>query len=92
MLKMRSIFLAAALTVGVSGLASAQQAAPQDPAAVLVEDWNAYLNAQRHVVGSIQTVTTELMKTRKDLAAVTSERDNLKAELAKLKPDGEKKP
>ena len=74
------------------GEARAQTPQQPDPISALADDWNAYQNAQKHVIASVSAVATELQKARSDLAAVTKERDELKAERDKLKADVEKKP
>jgi hypothetical protein len=80
---MRPLLTALCLIAGVSA-AQAQQP-PADPISTLTEDWNAYQNAQRHVVVDLSAMATELQKARADLVAVTKERDELKAQLEKLK-------
>jgi len=75
--------LVLALTGYWSG-ARAQQPAP-DPVVSLQQDWGAYQVAQKHVLDGINAVVLENQ-------ALKKERDDLKAELTKLKADGGKKP
>lgn len=89
---LRVLLWCAALTGGwfLIAVAARAQTAP-DSIAVLTEDWNAYQNAQKHVLSSLNVLATELLKARTDLAAATKERDDLKAELDKLKAGDQKK-
>lgn len=77
------------VVAGIVVLAISQARAQQpasDPASSLAADWNAYQNAQRHVLTGIQAVTDELVKARAENAALVKERDGLKVQLEKLKP------
>ena len=74
----RPHILASLLIVCCISVARAQ--AP-DSVATLTEDWNAYQTAQKHVIASLSAVANELAKVKAELAAVTKERDDLKAKL-----------
>lgn len=89
-----TLFVAALAIVAVaaiSGVRAQQPPASADPLASLAQDWNAYQNAQRHVIEGIQAVSTELQKARADNTVLVKERDELKAEIAKIKGGTEKK-
>lgn len=69
-------------------LPTAAFAQQPDSISILTEDWNAYQITQKHVITSLSAVANEFQKTRAELAAVTKERDELKAEIAKIKITG----
>lgn len=84
---MKRFLLASAIIlcgIAIYGAAKAQQ---PDSIATLTEDWNAYQNAQRHVTESVSKVANELQKARADLAVVTKERDDLKAQIEKRRKE-----
>ncbi len=84
-------FAVAAVAIAALGWCSARAQQPsEDPAAALAQDWNAYQNAQKHLLTDIQAVVNELVKLRSDNAALVKERDELKAQIAKINPDASK--
>lgn len=79
----RTLWLAVLALVLIACWKGAHAQPAPDPVATLTEDWNAYQNAQKHVIADLNAVANELQKARGELAAVTKERDDLKAQSAK---------